>query len=54
MLEDFWNVKPPNMEGTKFLADDVCKFSNPSPVLGMDLLSILVEKCTLNSDLVCK
>jgi hypothetical protein len=58
MLEDFLNVKPPNMEGTKGrplhiatttcgtivaadpnspppppLADDVCKFSNPSPFL---------------------
>ncbi len=57
MSEDFWNVKPPNMEGTKGrplhtiattcgmatndpnfpppppLANDVCKFSNPSPFL---------------------
>jgi hypothetical protein len=58
MSEDFWNVKPPDMEGTKGrpprtaattsgtpaaddpnspppppLADDVCKFSNPSPFL---------------------
>jgi hypothetical protein len=60
MSEDFWNVKPPDMEGTKGrppriaattfgtaaaaaddpnspppppLAEDVCKFSNPSPFL---------------------
>jgi hypothetical protein len=60
MSEDFWNVKPPYMEGTKGqpprttvitcgttavtvadpnspppppLANDFCKFSNPSPFL---------------------